>query len=103
MLTIGDASMITDFERGENAYPSPQKVIDTKRTIYTSRIFRSPRDALWGEPVLCDLGGARIGDAHHGHIQPRIYRAPEVIFDIEWSYSVDIWNIGVMVHIVPSA
>ncbi|KAJ5115341.1 protein kinase domain protein [Penicillium alfredii] len=39
---------------------------------------------------------ARIGEFHRGNIQPNIYKAPEVLFDIEWSFNVDIWNVGVM-------
>ena len=30
------------------------------------------------------------------NIQPEIYRAPEILLDMDWSYSVDIWNIGAM-------
>jgi hypothetical protein len=31
------------------------------------------------------------------YIQPNVYRAPEIILDILWTYSVDIWNVGCMV------
>lgn len=51
-----------------------------------------------GLPILSDLGEARIGNGKHkGDIMPGIYRAPEVILDMDWGSSVDIWSIGTMV------
>ena len=51
-----------------------------------------------GLPVLSDLGEARIGTVKQkGDIMPGIYRAPEVILDMEWDTKVDIWAMGVMV------
>ncbi|KAJ5609440.1 hypothetical protein N7528_010007, partial [Penicillium herquei] len=51
-----------------------------------------------GAPVLCDFGSAVLGDEEHSEdIQPDIYRAPEVILGIPWTYSVDIWNVGCMI------
>lgn len=92
MLRIDDESILEDFEKAEQQSPSPEKVVGKNRTIYTSRRLRLPHDDLWGQPVLCDLGQARIGRAHTGLIQPEIYRAPEVLFDMGWGHSADIWN-----------
>lgn len=51
-----------------------------------------------GPPILCDLGEARIGKARHrGDIMPGVYRAPEVILEMEWDSKVDIWAVGIMV------
>lgn len=51
-----------------------------------------------GAPVLCDFGSAVLGDEKHSEdIQPDIYRAPEVILEVPWTYSVDIWNVGCMI------
>ena len=61
MLSIEDASMLTDLERDEGEEPCPRKVVDDARTIYTSRGFRHPKDGQWGIPVLCDFGEARLG------------------------------------------
>ncbi|CAI7609709.1 unnamed protein product [Penicillium viridicatum] len=48
-----------------------------------------------GAPILCDFGSAVLGDEEQSEdIQPDIYRAPEVILQAPWSYSVDIWNVG---------
>jgi serine/threonine protein kinase len=100
MLTIGDESLLEEFERAEVENPSPTKVIDNVRTIYGSRKLGMPKDSLWGQPVLCDFGEARIGRSHKGLIQPELYRAPEVLFNMEWSSSVDIWNVAVLVSLV---
>lgn len=29
---------------------------------------------------------------------PDIYRAPEVILNMNWDYKVDIWNVGMVVR-----
>lgn len=103
MLTVNDESVLDDFERAETEEPSPTKVINDIRIIYGSRKLGLPRDSLWGQPVLCDFGEARIGESHRGLIQPELYRAPEVLFDMEWGSSVDIWNVAVLVSTSASA
>ena len=66
--------------------------------IYESRGLKIPEKH--GRPVLCDFGEARFGkESYDEDIQPYIYRAPDVILDIPWSYSVDIWNVGVLVSV----
>ncbi|KAM3541538.1 hypothetical protein ARSEF1564_005531 [Beauveria bassiana] len=55
-----------------------------------------PKDL--GTPVLCDFGSAVDGGVDHlEDVQPNIYRAPEVILEVPWTYSVDIWNVGCMI------
>lgn len=49
-------------------------------------------------PVLCDFGSAVLGQYHSEFVQPKIYRAPEVILGVPWTFSVDIWNVGCMVR-----
>ena len=52
-------------------------------------------------PVLCDFGEARTGEnSYTGHIQPALYRAPEVFLHLPWGTPVDIWNLGCMVRVV---
>ncbi|KAL2397759.1 hypothetical protein ABEF93_004421 [Exophiala dermatitidis] len=97
MLTVADESILENFERGEIEEPSPMKAIDDVRTIYGSRSLGLPKDSLWGPPALCDFGEARIGGPHKGLIQPEMYRAPEVLFNMEWNTSVDIWNVAVLI------
>ena len=98
MLGINDDSVFTDFEEYELQRPVPREDIGTDgRTIYMSQELRMPKDL--GAPVLCDFGSAMPGDQHHAEfIQPNIYRAPEVILGVPWTYKVDIWNVGCMVR-----
>lgn len=96
MFGIEDDLVFYDFEQEELLNPCPRKEMNG-RTIYVSRELRMPKE--WGAPVLCDFGSAMIGDQEHlEDIQPDIYRSPEVILEVPWTYSVDIWNAGCMVR-----
>lgn len=100
MLSLEDHNMLADFAKAEAENPSPRKKIDDSRTIYKSRRFRRPaRDKSYGLPILCDLGDARIGKTQESgpFVQPHIYRAPEIIFEIPWGSAVDIWNMAGLV------
>lgn len=91
-----DNSVFEDYENRELQDPSPQKETEG-RTIYISRQLRVPENV--GAPVLCDFGSAVSGDGEHVEdVQPDIYRAPEVILEAPWTYSIDIWNTGCMVR-----
>lgn len=96
MFTIEDTTLLDDFEQAELASPSRAKIIDEKHTIFASRKLGLPKGD-WGRPVLCDLGEARIGRWHQGLIQPELYRAPEVLFKMQWSFGVDIWSVATLV------
>ncbi|ATY59635.1 CDK4/6, putative [Cordyceps militaris] len=93
-LRIEDESILRHFEAAELSDPSRRK-IDGDRVIYESRGLIRPEKP--GRPILCDFGEARFGKKTYiDDIQPYVYRAPEIILDIPWTYSVDIWNVGVM-------
>ncbi|KAF4156645.1 hypothetical protein CNMCM8927_007740 [Aspergillus lentulus] len=97
MLTLEDNTMLLDFAKAEAEDPSPRKNIDESRTIYKSRKFRRPTGGKgYGLPILCDFGEARIGKRQESgpFVQPHIYRAPEVIFEMQWGSAVDIWNLA---------
>lgn len=94
-----DSSVLTQFENEELEQPSPMKTADGS-IVYLSRDLGIPKD--FGGPVLCDFGAAvplDDGREHREDVQPDIYRSPEVILDIPWTYSVDIWNVGCMVSL----
>ncbi|GAT25291.1 hypothetical protein RIB2604_01902460 [Aspergillus luchuensis] len=81
------------MEEDELKRPIARKVL-SDRSIYHSR----PMPVCSGLPVVSDLGEARFGkEKHYGDIMPGIYRAPEVILEMEWDYKVDIWSIGNMI------
>ncbi|KAJ5113713.1 hypothetical protein N7456_002247 [Penicillium angulare] len=95
LFGIDDESVFFDFEQNELDSPCPRREIDG-RTIYTTRELRIPKNL--GAPILCDFGSAVRGDEQHTEdIQPDIYRAPEVILQVPWTYSVDIWNVGCVI------
>ena len=100
MLTIEDESMLERFEMAELETPSPRKIVDGSRTIYQSRRFGPPKDSKYGLPLLCDLGEARIHKAQLSRpfVQPHIYRAREVIFEMQWGPPIDIWNVACLVR-----
>ncbi|TDL14150.1 kinase-like protein [Rickenella mellea] len=99
MFGMADDSVFSDFEEEELRSPYPRKELDG-RTIYLTRDFRLPKEVC--APVLCDFGSAVPLDGETEHrevIQPKVYRAPEVILEAPWTYSVDIWNAGCMVSV----
>ncbi|KAB8249042.1 kinase-like domain-containing protein [Aspergillus flavus] len=96
MFELADNSVFTKFEEDELQNPSPRKELDG-RSIYLSRELEMIPGKL-GAPVLCDFGSAMLGDVEHlEDVQPDIYRAPEVILEAPWWYSIDIWNVGCMI------
>ncbi|KAG6001484.1 hypothetical protein E4U21_004292 [Claviceps maximensis] len=97
ILLPADSSVLVQFEKQELEEPSPRKEVDGG-VIYVSRKMGMPK--AFGAPILCDFGSVvplDDGLDRREDIQPDIYRSPEVILDIPWTYSVDIWNVGCMV------
>lgn len=96
MFEFADDSAFIKAEEDELQDPSLRKEIDG-RNIYLSRDLEIVSGKI-GTPVLCDFGSAVLGDREHlEDVQPDIYRAPEVILEVPWSYGIDIWNVGCMV------
>ncbi|OBT80369.1 hypothetical protein VF21_00899 [Pseudogymnoascus sp. 05NY08] len=97
MLSIEDGEMLADFAKAEVDSPTPRKQVDQSRIIYKSRRLRRP-DKLkgYGLPTLCDFGESRIGAKQESNpfVQPHVYRAPEVMFDMPWGSAADIWNLA---------
>lgn len=102
MLSVEDESMFESFEKEEEEDPSPRKAIDETRSIYLSRSLPKPKNGRWGLPVLCDFGEARIGKIQETgpFVQPHIYRAPEIVFEVPWGSPVDIWNVAALVSLL---
>lgn len=96
MFGARDESVFTEFEQAEINSPSPRKEDADGRFIYLTRELRMPK--AWGATILCDFGSAVLGDERHTeNVQPKFYRAPEVILEAPWSYNIDIWNLGCVV------
>ncbi|PIA97368.1 SRSF protein kinase 2 [Cercospora beticola] len=96
LLGVLDNSAFERFERDEKEAPFPQKELPCGRIVYVSH----PMPLTKGPPLLCDLSEARFATSEHQSnkdlIMPDLYRAPEVILGMPWSYEVDIWGFGMM-------
>ena len=94
---IEDKSILESFTQAELKNPSPRKVINGL-PVYASRCFDLPK--VFGRAVLSDFGSAVQGNERRNHdAQPNVYRSPEVMLKTDWSYPIDIWNVGAMVCI----
>ncbi|PYI07584.1 kinase domain protein, partial [Aspergillus sclerotiicarbonarius CBS 121057] len=90
LLGIDDASILAEMEEDEISNPAPRKQL-SDRSIFATRAM----PLTSGEPVLADLGEARIAEEKQtGLIMPSVYRAPEVMLGMNWDKKVDIWAIG---------
>ncbi|KAJ5736870.1 protein kinase [Penicillium malachiteum] len=96
-MSLRNPSILESVAQDEMDNPSPRKHL-YHRDIYLSRNYWALSPNELGRSVITDFGLAVRGDeAPNSHpIQPDEYRAPEVCLGCEWSYSVDIWNLGVM-------
>ena len=88
--------------RDECSNPIPQKHVED-HIIYMSRnnYGRPPTPTVVVQIVDFDLA-VRGGEVRFGCIQADSYRAPEVILECGYTYSADIWNLGVMVSSRPN-
>ncbi|KKZ59856.1 hypothetical protein EMCG_05318 [[Emmonsia] crescens] len=92
---IADETILESFTKAELESPSPRKFINGI-PVYASRRLELPK--TFGQVILSDFGSAVRGDERRNHdAQPNIYRSPEVMLKTEWSYPIDIWNVGVMI------
>ncbi|CAD0114711.1 unnamed protein product, partial [Aureobasidium uvarum] len=88
LIGIQDNSVLDKFAKMANENPVLRKEL-SNRIIYVSQ----PMPLTKGLPSLSDFSEARFGTCtQSGLIMPNVYRAPEVILDMEWSYAVDIWS-----------
>ncbi|PGH11978.1 serine/threonine protein kinase [Helicocarpus griseus UAMH5409] len=90
---LDETKAFSTVEKAEIETPSPSKVIDQNRTIYTSQILLPGN----GFPLFSDFGEARFGnESHDEDIMPNMYRPPEVVLKMNWDCKVDIWNIAMV-------
>ncbi|KAM0245993.1 hypothetical protein ACHAP5_004964 [Fusarium lateritium] len=100
MIKAEDVSIFQRDAQDEFENPLPQKHIDDKRTIYLCRNNYGRLVAADGVIQIVDFDlsvRSKPGQIHTGAIQAEIYRAPEVILDAGYSYSADIWSLGVLI------
>lgn len=99
MVGFEDDSVIQDFAQAQAQNPMPMK-IQNGRTVYLSHNDFGPLRSSSIMPKIGDFGLAQYGknELQRHPIQQNYYRAPEVILGAGWTYSADIWNLGVLVH-----
>ncbi|OKL58718.1 hypothetical protein UA08_06042 [Talaromyces atroroseus] len=109
LITPENKTILSKFVR-EQATQSMQYKPDliTGRVVYRCHNNFGPLDPSGlGNmyPQITDLGAATsLGNSGHDDsvelgtrpIQPDYYRAPEVVLGCGWSFTADIWNLGVM-------
>lgn len=101
-MTIEDDSVLADFVKSLTTNPQPRHArADDGRVIYLSQDDFGPLRGNMVLPALADFNQSFPGlDGNKGHLSPiqsHRYRAPEVLLGCPWSYSVDIWNFGLVV------
>ncbi|KAH9216811.1 kinase-like protein [Leptodontidium sp. 2 PMI_412] len=79
LIAITDDSILSTVEEDEIRTPSARKQVSDTFT-YVSRYML----------------GARVGKEQSGNAMPVLYRAPEVILNMKWDNSVDIWSLGLL-------
>ncbi|PGH27792.1 hypothetical protein AJ80_00580 [Polytolypa hystricis UAMH7299] len=86
MFGIEDDDVFKEFEKDEKMDLSPRKKTN-RRVVYVSRQLQVPKRL--GPPVLCDFGSTVLRETEHDDdVQPDIYRSPEVILQVPWSYPI---------------
>ncbi|KAK2745268.1 hypothetical protein FQN57_003963 [Myotisia sp. PD_48] len=97
LLKLEKKSLLVDDARDEFENPLPQKHCEDGRTIYLSRNdYGRPIEGSGGIEII-DFDTSVWGNIpQSGCIQTEVYRAPEVILDTGFTYSADIWSLGVM-------
>jgi len=93
LLGVLDTSAFTRYEEDEHKYPMPRKELPS-RTVYTSK----PMLFTKGAPSLADLSEARFENPENvDFVMPDLYRAPEVVLGMPWSYPIDTWGFAMTV------
>ncbi|KAI6344114.1 hypothetical protein MCOR25_011112 [Pyricularia grisea] len=95
LLGISDESCLAEYEKNELENPTPRKVL-VDRVIHVSQISFN----IGKVPHLCDFGHSRIctdGQLQQGRAMPIQYRTPEMLLDMPWDYSVDLWALALTI------
>jgi serine/threonine protein kinase len=101
-MSFEDPCVIDEDVNTQSDHPMPRKTV-SDRNIYLSHNDFGALKSYWTLPKIADFGLAYRGDGgkpFRHPIQPPLYHAPEVLLGIPWSYSADIWNLGVFVSIL---
>ncbi|KAL2060824.1 hypothetical protein VTL71DRAFT_8876 [Oculimacula yallundae] len=98
LMSFEDLDVIEEYVKAQGDHPMPRKTAGD-RNIYLSHNDFGTLKSYWMVPKIVDFGLAHQGDGEESFrhpIQPPLYHAPEVLLGVPWSYSADIWNLGVL-------
>ncbi|PMD34189.1 CMGC protein kinase [Hyaloscypha variabilis F] len=99
LLGFEHPSVLEDFVQKQAENPMPRKIKDG-RSIYLSHNDFGPPKSFGILPKIADFGLAQSGEGSEPlmhPIQPPLFHAPEVLLGTSWTYSADIWNLGVLI------
>ncbi|KAF4624528.1 hypothetical protein G7Y89_g13642 [Cudoniella acicularis] len=98
LVDLESESVLEDFVQQQRQIPLPRHVTDDGHITYLSKSDFGPLRDYFILPEIADLDLAQSGEGFTRihPVQPHRYRAPEVILGTGWSYSADIWNVGVL-------
>ncbi|KAI9703411.1 MAG: hypothetical protein M1820_005883 [Bogoriella megaspora] len=99
LMGFEDLSVLEAFVRKEAEDPMARKVIDG-RSVFLSHNDFGRLKSFRILPKIADFGLSEYGDVNEPlrhPIQPPIFHAPEVLLGTCWTYSADIWNLGVLI------
>ncbi|KAF3482748.1 CMGC/SRPK protein kinase [Arthroderma uncinatum] len=100
MSLLGDTTSLKDLEEQESRDPSVPVITKDSNGAVSSVVYetRPPKLGYSGHPILTDFGQMRQFDecVHKDWWMSDLYRAPEVLMKLPWSFPIDIWSIGVL-------
>ncbi|KID86784.1 protein kinase domain protein [Metarhizium guizhouense ARSEF 977] len=100
MITFEDDAVLKNFATRQKDSLQPRRTRPGDgRAIYLSQSDFGPLQGRRLLPKLADFNLCFPGVENQGYlsaIQAHRYRAPEVLLGCPWSYSVDIWNLGLL-------
>lgn len=98
-MGIEDDTSLKYVEDQESRNPSLPITTGDRAVSTTVYKSRPTMLELSGHPILTDFGQMRLveGCVNQAWWMSDLYRAPEVLLQLPWGFSVDIWSIGVMV------
>lgn len=99
LMTFESTDILSEFDKNLADDPPVYKPLPHNRRLYQSHTSFGKLKSFAVEPRLVDFGASHRMDGTPYKlfpIQPRYYRAPEVILGSGWSYPADIWNLGAL-------
>jgi serine/threonine-protein kinase SRPK3 len=102
MITLENDAVLADFVKYWERNDQPRHVRkEDGRTTYLSQGDFGHLQGSRLLPELADFNlscpGLNDDFGHVSAIQSHCFRAPEVLLGCPWTYSVDIWNLGLIV------